>query len=52
MSESKDGSLTVIIQGPRHKVDDARNQVVRRLQTQDKQSITIPKDHHRKLIGE
>lgn len=51
LNESKDGALTVIIHGPRHKVEEARNQIVRGLQTQDKQQISIPKDHHRKLIG-
>ncbi|KAJ1348733.1 hypothetical protein KIN20_004105 [Parelaphostrongylus tenuis] len=51
LSESKDGSLTVVIKGLRNKVEDARARLVRDLQTQACRDLDIPKDHHRKLIG-
>ncbi|CAJ0606165.1 unnamed protein product [Cylicocyclus nassatus] len=51
LSESKDGSLTVVIKGLRAKVEDAHARLVRDLQTQASRDLDIPKDHHRKLIG-
>ncbi|KJH49481.1 KH domain protein [Dictyocaulus viviparus] len=51
LSESKDGSLTVVIKGLRNKVEDARARLIRDLQTQASRDLDIPKDHHRKLIG-
>lgn len=51
LSESKDGTLTVVIKGLRNKVEDARTRLVRDLQTQACRDLDIPKDHHRKLIG-
>lgn len=51
MSESKDGSLTVVIKGLRNKVEDARSRLVRELQTQTSRDVDIPKDYHGKLIG-
>ncbi|VDM53739.1 unnamed protein product [Angiostrongylus costaricensis] len=51
LSESKDGTLTVVIKGLRNKVEEARTRLIRDLQTQCSRDLDIPKDHHRKLIG-
>lgn len=51
LCESKDHSLTILITGKRPKVEDARARIVRELQTQATREISIPKDHHRVLIG-
>lgn len=49
--EAKDHSLTVLITGKRGKVEEARARLVRELQTQVTREISIPKEHHRVLIG-
>lgn len=51
LSEAKDGTLTVIITGKRKDVETARSKLVTELQTQVNREISIPKDHHRWLIG-
>ncbi|CAJ0957494.1 unnamed protein product, partial [Mesorhabditis belari] len=51
LSESRDNSLTVMIKGPRAKVEEARASVVRALQTKLAREVEIPKEHHRALIG-
>ncbi|CAJ0581839.1 unnamed protein product, partial [Mesorhabditis spiculigera] len=51
LSESKDGSLTVMIKGTRPHVEEAHAKIVRELQTQLSKEIEIPKEHHRILIG-
>lgn len=51
LCEAKDGSLTVVVKGSRVKVEEARAKLVRELQTQASREISIPKDHHRNLIG-
>lgn len=49
--EAKDHSLTVLITGKRGKVEEARARLVRGLQTQVTREISVPKEHHRVLIG-
>uniref|UniRef100_A0A0N5A8M1 Vigilin n=1 Tax=Syphacia muris TaxID=451379 RepID=A0A0N5A8M1_9BILA len=49
--EAKDHSLTVLITGKRGKVKEARARLVRELQTQVTRDISVPKEHHRILIG-
>lgn len=51
LSEARDGTLTVIISGPKAKVDEARAKVIRELQTQATREVAIPKEFHRVLIG-
>ena len=51
LSESKDGALTVVIKGPRAKVEETKAKVVRELQTQASRDVEIPKEYHGKLIG-
>ncbi|GMR35164.1 hypothetical protein PMAYCL1PPCAC_05359 [Pristionchus mayeri] len=51
LSEARDGTLTVIISGPKAKVDEARAKVIRELQTQATREVVIPKEFHRMLIG-
>ncbi|VDN04210.1 unnamed protein product [Thelazia callipaeda] len=49
--EAKDHSLTLLITGKRQQVEEARSRVARRLKTQATREISIPKEHHRVLIG-
>ncbi len=51
LSESKDGTLTVVLNGKREQADEARRRVVSLLQQQAVRELSIPKDHHRSLIG-
>ncbi|CAI4228547.1 unnamed protein product [Auanema sp. JU1783] len=51
LSESRDGTLTIVIKGLRGKIDEARSRLVKDLQTQANREIEIPKDHHGKIIG-
>lgn len=51
LSESKDGTLTVVLKGKRGDVDEARRRVVKVLQQQAAREIAIPKEHHRAIIG-
>lgn len=51
LCEAKDHSLTVLITGKRNKVEEARSRLVRELQTQATRELSIPKEHHRVLIG-
>ncbi|PAV76977.1 hypothetical protein WR25_20889 [Diploscapter pachys] len=51
LSESKDGALTVVIKGPRAKVEETKAKAVRELQTQASRDVEIPKEYHGKLIG-
>lgn len=51
INESKDQSLTILITGKRAKVEEARSRLIRELQAQATREISIPKEHHRILIG-
>lgn len=51
LCEAKDHSLTVLITGKRAKVEEARSRLVRELQMQATREISVPKEHHRVLIG-
>ncbi len=52
ISSAKDKSLTVVITGKGDAVMRARKQVVQQLQTQARQIIRIPKEHHRFILGQ
>lgn len=51
MSKSRDQSLTVVITGKTEKVMQARKMIVQQLQTQASITISIPKEHHRFILG-
>lgn len=51
LCESRDHTLAVLITGKRAKVEEARSRIIRELQTQATREISIPKEHHRVLIG-
>lgn len=51
MSSSKDKSLTFLITGKQTDVLRAKREVLVGFQTQANSTITIPKDHHRFLLG-
>jgi len=51
MSSSKDKSLTFLITGKQADVLRAKREVLVGFQTQANSSITIPKEHHRFLLG-
>lgn len=51
LNESKDQSLTILITGRRAKVEEARSRLNRELQAQSTRELSIPKEHHRILIG-
>ncbi|GMT13662.1 hypothetical protein PFISCL1PPCAC_4959, partial [Pristionchus fissidentatus] len=51
LSEARDGTLTVIISGPKAKVEEAKAKIVRELQTQATREVAIPKEFHRMLVG-
>jgi polyribonucleotide nucleotidyltransferase len=51
LCEAKDHTLTILITGKRVKVEEARARIIRDLQMQATREISIPKEHHRVLIG-
>ncbi|KAG8181791.1 hypothetical protein JTE90_000083 [Oedothorax gibbosus] len=51
ISSSKDQSLTILVTGKEEAVLKARRQIVKELQTQAFITISIPKEHHRFLLG-
>ncbi|XP_054712100.1 vigilin-like [Uloborus diversus] len=51
ISSSKDQSLTILVTGKEEAVTKARRHIVRELQTQACRSISIPKEHHRFILG-
>lgn len=52
LCEAKDHSLTILITGKRSQVNEARNRLVRELQTQASVEVAIPKEYHGHIIGE
>ncbi|XP_022255034.1 vigilin-like [Limulus polyphemus] len=51
VSSSKDQSLTILVTGKEDAVLKARRKIVNELQTQAVVSISIPKEHHRFILG-
>jgi len=51
ISSAKDGSLTFLVTGKNDAVLKARRLVLEKFQTQGRQVIKIPKDHHRFILG-
>ncbi|GFR28209.1 vigilin [Trichonephila clavata] len=51
ISSSKDQSLTILVTGKEDSVLKARRLIVKELQTQALISISIPKEHHRFILG-
>ncbi len=51
MSSSKDQSLTFLITGKQDVVLKARRELLNQFQTQANQAISIPKEHHRFILG-
>ncbi len=51
MSSSKDQSLTFLISGKQDVVLKARRELLREFKTQASQTISIPKEHHRFVLG-
>lgn len=51
ISSAKDGSLTFLVTGKNDAVLKARRDVLIKYQTQARQVINIPKDHHRFILG-
>ncbi|KAI5637987.1 KH domain-containing protein [Phthorimaea operculella] len=51
ISTSKDGSLTFLITGKHSAVLDARRQILTHFQQQASKQISIPKEHHRWILG-
>lgn len=51
MSLSKDQTLTVVVTGKEEQVKKARREVMTRLQTQASNTIRIPREHHRFILG-
>jgi len=51
ISSSKDGALTFLVTGKNDAVLKARRDVLVKFQTQARQVIKIPKDHHRFILG-
>ncbi|XP_046965375.1 vigilin [Vanessa cardui] len=51
ISTSKDGSLTFLITGKHSSVLDARRLILTHFQQQASKQITIPKEHHRWILG-
>ncbi|GLG98939.1 Protein bicaudal C [Gryllus bimaculatus] len=50
-SSSKDQSLTFLVSGKQNAVLDARRRILTQFQTQAKTTISIPKEHHRFILG-
>ena len=51
MSSSKDQSLTFLISGKNDIVLKARRELLVQFQTQASSSISVPKEHHRYILG-
>ncbi|KAK0403353.1 hypothetical protein QR680_016873 [Steinernema hermaphroditum] len=51
LSEARDNSVNILISGKPEAVEKARSMLVRTLQAQITREISIPKDHHRIIIG-
>ncbi|XP_060810715.1 vigilin [Amyelois transitella] len=51
ISTSKDGSLTFLITGKHSAVLEARRQILTHFQQQASKQISIPKEHHRWILG-
>ncbi|ESO99461.1 hypothetical protein LOTGIDRAFT_231082 [Lottia gigantea] len=51
ISMAKDQSLTVVVHGKSDAVMKARREVMTRLQTQANSLVSIPKEHHRYILG-
>ncbi|XP_054285585.1 LOW QUALITY PROTEIN: vigilin [Macrosteles quadrilineatus] len=51
MSTSKDQSLTFLVSGKQDAVLDARRRILNSFQTQASMTITVPKEHHRWILG-
>lgn len=51
MSSSKDGSLTFLVTGKQSDVLEARRKILTQFQTQASKQISIPKEHHRWILG-
>lgn len=51
ISTSKDQTLTFLVTGKQNEVLDARRKIYIHFQTQAQTSISIPKEHHRFILG-
>lgn len=51
ISTGKDLSLTFLVSGKQHEVMEARRKILSNFQTQASRQISIPKDHHRWILG-
>lgn len=51
MSSSKNQVLTFVLTGKQNEVMDARRRILATFQTQTNKQITIPKEHHRWILG-
>lgn len=51
MSLAKDQTLTVVVTGKEDQVKKARREVMTKLQTQASNTIRIPREHHRFILG-
>lgn len=51
LSLAKDQGLSIMVSGKLEAVMKARKEIVTRLQTQASSTVTIPKEHHRFVIG-
>ncbi|KAF2884527.1 hypothetical protein ILUMI_21643 [Ignelater luminosus] len=51
ISSSKDQSLTFLVTGKQNEVLEARRKILTHFQTQANKQISIPKEHHRWILG-
>ncbi|KAL4221822.1 hypothetical protein ACF0H5_020076 [Mactra antiquata] len=51
MSLAKDQTLTVVVTGKEEQIKKARREVMTKLQTQASNSLRIPREHHRFILG-
>ncbi|GJQ75567.1 hypothetical protein Trydic_g17648 [Trypoxylus dichotomus] len=51
ISSSKDQSLTFLVTGKQNEVLEARRKILTHFQTQASKQISIPKEHHRWILG-
>nr|CAI5828480.1 unnamed protein product [Callosobruchus analis] len=51
ISQGRDQSLTFLVTGIHKEVLEARKKILQRFQTQASKQISIPKDHHRWILG-
>ncbi|KAL0134248.1 hypothetical protein PUN28_001207 [Cardiocondyla obscurior] len=51
IASSKDQSLTFLITGKQNQVQEAKRRILTTFQTQASKQISIPKDHHRWILG-